>query len=100
MPLLKELEKKQSDSVYVLPRIDKWDKGEQARELRMLLVAIGLPQIRFHDLRASWATIMLSKAVEPIKVMAMGDWRDIKTMQGYIRKAGVNIKGITEKLDL
>ena len=41
---------------------------------------LGLPDIRFHDLRATWATIMLSKGVEPIKVMSMGGWKDIKTM--------------------
>ena len=84
----------------MLPRIDKWDKGEQARELRMFLQGIGLPVIRFHDLRATWATLLLSKGVEPIKVMIMGGWKDLKTMQFYVRKAGVEIKGITDCLDL
>jgi hypothetical protein len=32
--------------------------------------------------------------------MSMGGWKDLKTMQIYIRKAGVNIKGITNNLDL
>jgi len=32
--------------------------------------------------------------------MAMGGWKDLKTMQFYIRKAGGNISGITEHLDL
>lgn len=98
--ILKELKLRNSDSVYVLPRIDKWDKGEQARELRTFLEGIGLPRIRFHDLRASWATILLSMGVEPIKVMKMGGWKDLKTMQIYIRKAGVDIKGITNNLDI
>lgn len=99
LPILKELKRKQHDSIYVLPRIDKWDKGEQARELRMFLAGMGLPQIRFHDLRATWATAMLSNGVEAIRVMIMGGWKDLKTMQRYIRKAGVNIKGITEGLE-
>ena len=43
---------------------------------------------------------MLQKGVEPIKVMIMGGWKDIKTMQLYVRKAGVDIKGITNCLDL
>lgn len=86
------------ESSFVLPRIDKWDRGEQARELRMFLEGLGLPRIRFHDLRASWATIMLSKGIPPIKVMMMGGWKDLKTMQHYVRKAGVNIKGITDDL--
>lgn len=65
----------------------------------MFLAGVGLPQIRFHDLRTTWATIMLSKGVEPIKVMMMGGWKDMKTMQIYVRKAGVSIQGVTDKLD-
>lgn len=98
--ILKELKLKGSDSNFVLPRIDKWDKGEQARELRMFLMGLGLPKIRFHDLRASWATVMLSKGIAPIKVMSMGGWKDLKTMQFYIRKAGVDISGISDILSL
>lgn len=98
--ILKELKIENLNPPFVLPRIDRWDKGEQARELRMFLEGLGLPRIRFHDLRATWATIMLGKGVAPIKVMAMGGWKDLKTMQVYIRKAGVNISGITECLDL
>ena len=67
--------------------------------LRAFLREINLPSVRFHDLRASWATVMLSKGVEPIKVMSMGGWRDLKTMQSYIRKSGINIQGITGGLN-
>lgn len=98
--MLKELKLKHADSHFVLPRSRNWQKGEQARLLRMFLQGIGLPQIRFHDLRATWATLMLSKGIEPIKVMSMGGWKDLKTMQIYIRKAGVNIRGISDVLDL
>lgn len=98
--ILKELKLKGSDSNFVLPRIDKWDKGEQARELRMFLMGLGLPKIRFHDLRASWATVMLSKGIAPIKVMSMGGWKDLKTMQFYTRKAGVDMSGISDNLNL
>lgn len=51
--ILRDLEIKCFDSAFVLPRIDKWDKGEQARKLRMFLQGLGLPRIRFHDLRAT-----------------------------------------------
>jgi len=100
MTVLKELKLKQIDSHFVLARSRNWEKGEQARMLRMFLQGIGLPEVRFHDLRATWATIMLSRGVEPIKVMSMGGWKNLKTMQIYIRKVGVNIKGITDGLDL
>lgn len=98
--ILRDLKIKNLGYGFVLPRIDKWDTGEQARELRMFLMGLGLPRIRFHDLRATWATIMLSKGIEPIKVMVMGGWKDLKTMQFYIRKAGVDITGISDKLNL
>ncbi len=100
IPILRELKTHWTGSDHVLPRSNKWDKGEQARELRHFLQGIGMKPIRFHDLRASWATLLLSKGVEPIKVMKMGGWKDIETMMIYARKAGVDIKGATDCLDL
>lgn len=98
MPLMEELHRNKTTD-FVLPRIDAWDMNEQARVLRVFLKEINLPSVRFHDLRASWATVMLSKGIEPIKVMSMGGWRDLKTMQIYIRKSGINIQGITSNLN-
>jgi integrase len=92
--------KNSAHSEFVLPRIRAWDKGDQARELRMFLMGMGLPAIRFHDLRATWATILLSKGVPPIKVMIAGGWKDIKTLMIYMRKAGVEIQGIMDDMDL
>ena len=100
VPILLELKAQWSGSDHVLPRSNKWDKGEQARELRMFLQGIGMQPIRFHDLRATWATMLLSKGVEPIKVMKMGGWKDIGTMMIYARKSGVDIKGATDCLNL
>lgn len=97
---LKELKLKTAESEFVLPRSSKWKKGEQARELRKMLLGLGLPAIRFHDLRATWATILLSQGVPPIKVMAMGGWKDMKTMMIYSRKAGVDIIGSLDSLIL
>lgn len=96
---LKKLKLERGEANFVLPRLNKWDKGEQARELRKFLESIGLHGIRFHDLRATWATQLLSKGVQPVKVMAIGGWKDIKTMMIYIRKAGVDLKGTTDCLD-
>lgn len=100
VPVLAELRLKQADSSFVLPRICRWDEGRQAQALQMFLAGLGLPLIRFHDLRATWATIMLSKGVEPAKVMVMGGWKDMKTLMVYLRKAGISIRGITSCLDL
>ena len=98
--ILKELKLQNSLSEFVLPRLRQWTGGEQARELRLFLSLMGLPSIRFHDLRATWATLMLTQGVAPIKVMKMGGWKNIKTMQFYVRQAGVDIKGITDNFKL
>ena len=100
LEILRNLKLRNLDSSFVLPRVDKWDKGEQATAQRMFHQRPGLPRIRFHDLRATWATIMLSMGIAPIKVMSMGGWKDLKTMQFYIRKAGVDTSGISDKLSL
>lgn len=99
LPVLNELKLQSAGNNFVLPRLSKWDKGDQARELRFILKSLGLPEIRFHDLRASWATLLLSKGVAPSKVMAMGGWKDMDTMMIYMRKAGIDIKGATNVLD-
>lgn len=95
MHILRELKLQDPHSNFVLPRMKKWDLGDQAQELRFFLMGVGLPQVRFHDLRATWATMLLSNGVEPLKVMTMGGWKDFKTMQMYARKAGVDVKGAT-----
>lgn len=85
---------------FVLPRLYKWDKGEQARDLRAFLLGMGLPAIRFHDLRATWATILLGQGIEPVKVMKMGGWKDLDTMMIYCRKAGIDVDGALNGLTL
>ncbi|MBV2167595.1 MAG: site-specific integrase [Bdellovibrio sp.] len=99
LPVLTELKLKSLGDNFVLPRLGKWDKGDQARELRFFLKSVGLPEIRFHDLRASWATLLLGKGVAPSKVMSMGGWKDMDTMMIYMRKAGIDIKNSTSVLD-
>lgn len=99
LPVIENLSNNRT-SEFVLPRLGSWSSGGQSQILRGFLQKMELPIIRFHDLRASWATLMLSKGIEPIKVMAMGGWKDLKTMQIYIRKSGIDIKGITNELNL
>jgi integrase len=100
VPILRDLKVQSGGKGPVLERFQEWTDGDQAAELRRFQEGLGLPQTRFHDLRATWCTLMLCKGVEPIKVMMMGGWKNLKTMQIYMRKAGVSIKGITDVLDL
>lgn len=96
---LLKLKEKTGQSEYVLPRVESWMKGEQARELRSFLREIGLPEIRFHDLRASWATMLLVNGLEPVKLMALGGWKELKTLDHYVRLAGVHVKDSLESLN-
>lgn len=66
----------------------------------MFLMSIGLRPIKFHDLRATFATLLLIKGIEPIKVMVLGGWKNMKTMQIYLRTAGVEVRGVAKVLDL
>ncbi len=85
---------------FVLPRIKLWDQGQQARALKYFCRKIELSPIKFHTLRACFATQLISEGVEPIKVMKVCGWLDLKTMARYVRLAGIEESGITEKIKL
>lgn len=83
---------------YLLPRFPEWRDGEQAQVLRMFCKEIGIPSIRFHTLRACFATHLISMGVPSAALMKVGGWRDLKTMERYVRLAGIDERGVTEKL--
>ena len=98
---LKELKLKNSEvDGYVLPRLSEWTRGNQAQVLRDFCIGIGITQIRFHDLRATFITQMLSRGVSLAHVMAIVGHAEIKTTQGYLRLAGLELKGVTEVLGI
>ena len=47
----------------LLPRVREWKQGDQSRFLRDFCRGINIPEIKFHDLRATFITGMLSKGV-------------------------------------
>ncbi|MEK7691446.1 MAG: tyrosine-type recombinase/integrase, partial [Bdellovibrionota bacterium] len=77
-----------------------WTRGGQARELRKFCIGMGLPSIRFHTLRACFATQLIRNGVPPIQIQKICGWRDLKTMQRYIRLAGIEIEGATAGLKI
>lgn len=83
---------------YVLPRIKDWDNGDQATVLRSFLESIKMKSIRFHALRACFATQMLASGVSAPVVMKIGGWKKSATMDIYLRLAGVDVKGATDCL--
>jgi integrase len=91
------LEEKKPDD-FLFPKPWEWEKGEQARILRGFCIANRLPSIKFHTLRACFATQLISTGVPATVVMKICGWRDLKTMQRYIRLAGIDEAGATEAL--
>jgi integrase len=85
---------------FVLPRTQAWIQGQQAKVLKTFCREIGIPEIKFHTLRACFATQLISDGIEPIKVMKVCGWQDLKTMARYLRLSGVEEKGVTDGLRL
>jgi integrase len=91
--------KRNSTSEFVLKRLPMWRKGYQAKILKSFCKSIGLPEVKFHTLRACFATQLIGSGVEPIKVMKICGWKDLKTMSYYLRLSGIDEKGATEGLN-
>lgn len=85
---------------FVLPRINDWMQGQQAKTLKSFCREISVSEIKFHTLRACFATHLISDGVEPVKVMKVCGWQDLKTMIRYVRLAGIDEMGITSNLRL
>ena len=98
--VLEELKPITGQEEFVLPRLSNWDNGGQAHVLRNFCKEIGITSIRFHTLRACFATQLLRSGVEAVKVMKVCGWRDLSTMQRYVRYAGIEVMGVTNKISV
>ncbi|OQW50634.1 MAG: hypothetical protein A4S09_02230 [Proteobacteria bacterium SG_bin7] len=96
---LKELKLKSDvNATHVLPRLSEWQRGYQAKVLRAFCKSVGVTPIRFHDLRATFITNLLAQGVSLARVMAIVGHNQIDTTNIYLRKAGVDLKGVTNEL--
>ncbi len=98
--LLMELRSITGNSQYVLPRLYRWDHGIQAAVLRTFCMENGLPSVKFHTLRACFGTQLLRQGISSVIVMKIAGWKDLKTMQRYIRLAGIEVAGATDQLSV
>ncbi len=98
LKFLKEQRLMAGTSVHVLPRLHEWQRGGQAKVLRDFCKRIAITPIRFHDLRATFITNLLAQGVPLAVVMAIVGHNQIETTNEYLRKAGVEIKGATDRL--
>ncbi len=99
LKFLKELKlKRVRENDFVLSQLEEWKHGDQAKVTRGFCEAIGVTSVKFHDLRATFITNLLSRGVSLARVMSIVGHREIKTTNGYLRKAGVEVKGATNEL--
>jgi integrase len=92
-----KIEEKKPEN-FIFPRHWKWDGGWQAEILRGFCIGNRLPSIKFHTLRACFATQLISTGIPATVIMKICGWKDLKTMQRYIRLAGIDEAGATETL--
>jgi integrase len=96
---LKELKLKADPAgEFILPRLEEWEHGEQARVTRAFCEGLGITSVKFHDLRATFITNLLAAGESLARVMSIVGHSELKTTNGYLRKAGVDVKGGTDKL--
>lgn len=99
--LLRSLRLERRNETHVLPNFSEWKNGQAGVVLRLFLERTGINKpVVFHTLRACFATHLLSTGVEPLKVMRMGGWSDLKTFQIYLRMSGVDVRGVAQGLDV
>ena len=82
----------------LLPELSDWRLGFQATILRGFCQSNKIPSIKFHTLRACFATTLIASGIPATVVMKICGWKDMKTMQRYVRLAGIDESGATENL--
>lgn len=95
---LKQLKLERGKEEYVLPHLQEWERGSAALVLREFCRSIGITDVRFHDLRATFITNLLSMGESLVRVMAIVGHADMETTNEYVRRAGIGLKGGTDKL--
>lgn len=98
--ILAELRATSNGRPEVLPRYKDFQRGESSRVLRAFCEGIGITPVTFHALRACFATQLLRANVAPAIVMKVCGWKELKTMQYYVRLAGLEVSGATDDLKL
>lgn len=98
LKFLKEYKLQNKDPEFVLPRLSEWEHGEQARVTREFCAGIGITPVKFHDLRATFITNLLARGEPLARVMSIVGHSELKTTNGYLRKAGVDVQGGTDRL--
>lgn len=95
---LKELRLLRGNEEFILPRLTEWERGDAAKVTKSFCKSLGITEIRFHDLRATFITNLLARGESLARVMAIVGHSDMETTNVYLRKAGIELKDGTERL--
>jgi integrase len=98
LPFLKAYKLERGNEEFVLPRLHEWMRGDAAQVLKDFCRLINITEIRFHDLRATFITNLLSRGTPLVQVMAIVGHTDMETTGVYLRKAGIELVGATQNL--
>ncbi|OFZ50411.1 MAG: hypothetical protein A2381_13520 [Bdellovibrionales bacterium RIFOXYB1_FULL_37_110] len=82
----------------VLPRLKEWRHGNQSLVTNNFCKSIGVTEVKFHDLRATFITNLLAQGVSLAKVMSIVGHSKTSTTDVYLRLAGVDVRGSTDQL--
>ena len=98
LTFLKEFKLGHGQEEHVLPRLSEWERGDAAYVLKEFCRSLGITEVRFHDLRPTFITNLLSMGESLVRVMAIVGHSDMETTNMYVRRAGIELKGGTDKL--
>lgn len=98
--LLLYLQRDTGASGFVLPRVSSLKNGQAAMILRHFCREIGVPEIPFHGTRACFATLCLNRGVPLTKLMAVGGWDRLSSVQHYTRLTGTEVSGVTDNFNI
>lgn len=85
-------------SSFVLPRQKVFDNGQQSNEIRRYCRRAKVPELRFHDLRALYASKLLLSGIPMVSVMQILGWTQLSTAQRYLRLSGKEVLGLTSSI--
>ena len=89
-----------ADSDLVLPHWREFADGEQGKPLKLILAALKMPLIRWHDFRATGITLLLTKGIAHSVIMKISGHKDLASFNIYLRLAGVEVEGALDNIRL
>lgn len=81
-----------------LQSLNHWFKGDERDRSKSALARAGLPDMRWHDLRATCVTLLLDMGVDLLTIQRIVGHRDLATTRRYVGKTPTAMAAAAEKL--